>query len=310
MKNNYISSLQFYFSMFLSVIISVLFISPETSLYSIILVFLASAINFFVFLLYKGSPSLILKFVLYIYFITICVDIVIKLSRYMHIVLDSGPYWAIITIMLITSYFCTVKGFESLSRAAVIIGAFTVIFLLYILIGGSLSTNYSKLNTDINFDFFPALIMLFPSACYIAKNSSIKEPKTIHQVSFSLISFLMVGLFMFFSSALKNFYPVHYLSKSVHYGVFKGGDCLLLALLTISVLYILGNSALSVSKNSDKYMSGSTTFLAIVLAVSLFCAYFNSISKFILSDTLLLVLSIIVLLIGSIALCLGKFKKN
>lgn len=310
MKNNCISSLQFYFSMFLSVIVSILFIRPETSLYSIILVFLSSAINLLVFIMYKGSPSLILKFVLYIYFITICVDVVTKLSKYMHIILDSGPYWAIITIMLLTTFFCTVKGFEALSRAAVIIGAFSIVFVLYILIGVSLSTNSNKLNTDISFDYFPALIMLFPSASYIAKNCCIKEENTIHQVVFSIISFFMVGMFELFSSALRNFYPVHYLSKAVHYGVFKGGDCLLLALLTISVLYILGNSALSVSRNLEKYQLGSIIFLSIVFVVSLFCAYFHYISKFILCDMLLLALSLIVLLAGAIAVCIRKFKKN
>lgn len=310
MKNNYVSSLQFYSSMFLSVIISVLFISFDTSLYSIVLLLLASVVNLTIFMLYDGTPGFFLKIFLYIYFVLISVNVVDRLSRYMHIILNSGPYWAIVPIILITSFFCAVKGFEVLSRAGLIISVFTVVFLLYILIEPFYSTDYSKLNVEFNFDVLPALIMLYPSVCYMVQNKKIRGEKTSHQVVFSLMSFLTVGLFLLFSSSIGNIYPVHYLAKSVRYGVFKGGDCLLLALLTVSVLFVIANSALAVCDNSKKHSINLAVFVGIVLILSLLSAYFHNIQGLILNDLVLLVSSFTVLLIGFVALCTTKYKKN
>jgi hypothetical protein len=291
-------------------LVTLLFLSSTVSTFEIVLIFIAVAINFLVFFLYKGTPNKALSVALYGYFLLLSVNSVVKLSRYMHLILESGPYCVLIPAIIITSYFCLTKGIEALSRAGVIIGAFVLIFILYIVIYPLFNTNYNNIKLTAELDLLPFLTMLFPSALYITLNTKIENKSISHFTAYSIAIFLIIGYYILASSTVDKCYPIHFISKSVKYGVFKGGDCLYLALITISVLYFISNSALAVSNHSENCKISSTIFLALVLIMSLISAYFYGVAQLLSSEILLSIVLFVLIISVVVALCLNKIKKN
>ena len=276
MKNNSITSYQFFSTMFLSTLAYMLFFDNTATVFQLLYILLALGINILFISFYRGKRNIISNIIIYLYFTVISALSVAKLSQYMHVVLKSGPYWAIILLILISAYFCSYKGLEPLARASQIILFFVFIFLLYIFISpfSTVKMDFSRINTHLYTNFLPILILLLPSFSYVALNDNITDCKKSPLFIYSVIEFAVLGLSVFFSSFLNAYYPMDVITKNVKYGIFKGGDCLYLTIITISVLYIISIGCQSATVNHRKYKLKNAVFIGITGVATAFLLLF------------------------------------
>lgn len=306
MKNNVISSVQFYFSMFVTSIISLLLFDNTASFFNIFFIFLANVINILIISLYKREPGAFLKVILYLYFAIISISVTVKISHYMHNVLDSGPYWSLVVIIAVAVYFCTINGIEPLFRSSLIMGFFAVVFIIYIMFGFFDYINLNAIDKSLTFRFMPYLILLFPSASFAVFNKNIKDEKPWHLYVFSILSFVFLTYFNYMIACINKRYPIHHLTKAVKYGVFKGGDCLLLILITLSVIYILSISSLAISKNFIRKKTSIVLFLILISAGAILYLYLLVYIPQMAGELAVLTISLITLL----SILLSNVKKN
>lgn len=270
MKNNSITLSQFFSAMFLSTLIYMLFIDNTASVFQLLYIFLAFAINILFISLYSGKRNIVTNIIICVYFALVSVMSVTKLSQYMHIVLKSGPYWALLLFILVTAYFCSCKGLEPLVRASQIITFFVIIFLIYIFISPffTMDFNMAKINSVIHTNILPLLILLLPSFSYVALYENIIDCKKYPLYIYSAVEFVVLGLSVFFSSFLNAYYPMDIITKNVKYGIFKGGDCLYLTIITISVLFIVAIGCQTVTVKDRKIKWQNIVFIGITGAIS------------------------------------------
>lgn len=276
MRNNSITSYQFFSLMFLSTLIYMLFIDNTATAFQLLYILLALAVNILFISLYHGKRNLITNIIIYLYFIGVSALSVAKLSQYMHVVLKSGPYWALVLLILISAYFCSYKGLEPLARASQIILFFLFIFLLYIFISPffTIKMDWSKINSSLYTNFLPLLILLLPSFSYVALYENIIDCKKSPLFIYSLIEFAVLGLSVFFSSFLNAYYPMDIITKNVKYGIFKGGDCLYLTIITVSVLYIISTGCQSAAVKDSKIKLKNAVFIGITGIATAFVLLF------------------------------------
>lgn len=276
MKNNSITSYQFFSTMFLSTLAYMIFIDNTATVFQLLYIILALGINILFISFYRGKTNIISNIIIHLYFIVISALSVAKLSQYMHVVLKSGPYWAIILLILISAYFCSYKGLEPLARASQIILFFLFIFLLYIFISPffTIKMDWSKINSSLYTNFLPLLILLLPSFSYVALYENIIDCKKSPLFIYSLIEFAVLGLSVFFSSFLNAYYPMDIITKNVKYGIFKGGDCLYLTIITVSVLYIISTGCQSAAVKDSKIKLKNAVFIGITGIATAFVLLF------------------------------------
>ena len=98
------------------------------------------------------------------------------------------------------------------------------------------------------------LLLLFPSAMYILNNENIIKDK---KYSFNIYTASIFAILIYFHLLPKN---------KVALGIFKGADGLLLAVLTVAVIYFTANTTLAVFKNTKhKYLTNSLFVCALGL---------------------------------------------
>lgn len=270
MKNNSITLSQFFSAMFLSTLIYMLFIDNTATAFQLNYILLALAINILVISLYSGKRNIVTNIIICVYFAFVSVMSVTKLSQYMHIVLKSGPYWALLLFILVTAYFCSCKSLEPLVRASQILTFFVIIFLIYILISPffTIDFNIAKINSGIHTNILPLVILLLPSFSYVALYENIIDCKKYPLYIYSALEFVVLGMSVFFSSFLNAYYPMDIITKSVKYGIFKGGDCLFLTILTISVLFIVAIGCQTVTVKKRKIKWQNIVFIGITGVLS------------------------------------------
>lgn len=294
MKNNIITSSQFYFSAFLSTLASLLFIDVSSSYQQIIYIALAVIINMAVILFYKGNKNLFVDFILSIYYFIISLIVLNRMVVFMSSAIKSGPYWVLVLIICTVIFFCSTKGFEALTRSAVIITFFVAIFLLYILASSVSGLEIQPLNFNATTSIEPALILLFPTAVYTSLNQTIKDSKKYPLFIYTAGTVLSIGYLVFIASPINNVFPLNYLAKKLHIGIFKGCDFLLLSIFTISIIFFISTSIQCVVKNSFNklYHGGFLLFLSLCSLVSL---YIEEIKGIVFSTQLQTVLTICML---------------
>lgn len=272
MKNNLITSSQFYFSAFLSTLTSLLFIDVSSSYQQIIYIAIASIINLIVILFYKGKYNQFLHIILSIYFFLISLIVTNKLIVFMHSAINSGPYWILILIVITVCFFCSTKGFEALTRSAVIISFFVTIFLLYIFASSVSKIELQPLQFNTTTSLQAALILLFPTAVYVSLNNTIKDNKKHPLFLYTIGTILSVGYLILIASPINEIFPLNFLAKKLHLGIFKGCDFLLLAIFTIAIIFLVCTSIQCVVKNSlnKLYHGAFLLFLAICSLISLY----------------------------------------
>ena len=102
-----------------------------------------------------------------------------------------------------------------------------------------------------------------PSFSYVALYENIIDSKKYPLYIYSAVEFVVLGLSVFFSSFLNAYYPMDIITKSVKYGIFKGGDCLYLTIITISVLFIVAIGCQTVTVKSRKIKWQNIVFIGI-----------------------------------------------
>ena len=252
MKNNKILFTQFCFSSFLSSLTALLFIDYNPSVLFFVIIAGVLFIDTLVIFLYKGNSS-ILKAVSAIYCSAFCVIICGEFCKYMYYDLGYGPFWILVILILGFIFFCTVKGFEALSRASVIIIVFIVFSLIFIAVSSFNNMDCKIYLFRIKSPVIP-LLLLFPSAMYILNNENIIKDK---KYSFNIYTASIFAILIYFHLLPKN---------KVALGIFKGADGLLLAVLTVAVIYFTANTTLAVFKNTKhKYLTNSLFVCALGL---------------------------------------------
>lgn len=279
MKNNTITSTQFYFSVFLSTLVSLLLVDVSSSYQQIIYTSVAVLVSFLVCFFYKGANSKLLRFILSVYFFLTSVLVMNKFITFMSLGVNSGPFWILVIIVSITIFFCNRKGFEALTRAGVIISFFVVFSLIYVISSTVTKIELQKFTINTSTSILPALILLFPSVTYASLGHTIKDVKKYPLVIYSVASALIVGYFIFIASPIKKKFPLLYIAKSAHIGIFKGSDFLILAIITVAVLFFICFSTQCVfqGKTEIKY---NILFTTLIATVSLICLYINSVGEF------------------------------
>lgn len=312
MKNNIVTTSQFCFLSFLSSLSALLFIDVSSSYQQIIYIGIATVINILVVLFYKGKNNSFIKTALFFYYIIVSVLVINKFVVFMNSAVKSGPYWILLIIITITIFFCSVKGFEALSRAAVIISFFVALFLLYIVMSTVKSLSVYEFTINSTTGILLALVLLFPSATYVSLGHKVAEhQKYPFFINFAFI-FAILGYFIFISSPVSNVYPLYYIAKNSHLGIFKGAEFLLVTIVTIGVIFLVCNSICSiVESNSSKLYNGAV--LLLIFLLSLFSLYFNSLKELLFSEKFQIIVALIMLIgviFNSLYFSLGKNHKN
>ena len=259
MKNNQITFPQFCFSAFLSSLVTLLFIDLNPSIVFFAAIALALVIDTLIVYLYKKS-NLFLKAVSAVYLTLFCVIVCIEFCKYIYYDLGYGPLWCIAVLILGFSFFCTVKELEPLFRAAVIISVFILVSIIYVAVSSFNNIKFTFNISGIKNIIIP-IILMFPSAIYILNfDNIIKEKKYI----FNIYTGLIFAVLVYF----------HLLPKDkVALGIFKGADGLLLATLTVAVIYFVSNTTVALFKNKKHRYISNTLYLSVIAALSITAVY-------------------------------------
>ncbi|MCR5652346.1 MAG: WSC domain-containing protein [Ruminococcus sp.] len=262
MKNNKITFSQFVFSCFLATLSVLLFIDYNPSLLFFGLIVLALLIDTAVVFFYNGN-SVILKTASFLFLSFMSVIICIEFCRYMYYDLGYGPFWVLVIIVFGFTFFSTVKGLEALSRASVIITFFIVFSLIFISVSSFGNIKFTIKLNEIKSIIVP-LILLFPSAIYILNNDNIIKEK---KFSFNVYTLSLFAILIYY----------HMLPKDrISVGIFKGADGLLLAVLTVSVIYFISSSAVACFKHFGHRYISNALYLSAIAVVSISSFYLFS----------------------------------
>jgi len=262
MKNNRVTFAQFCFSSFLSSLVVLLFIDYNPSVLNFIIIALSLSLNILAVLFYKGQINPFIKGILTVYLAVFSVIVCIKFCGYMSFDLGYSPIWGIALLIAGAVYFCCVKGIEPLYRASVIITAFISFSVIFIAVSSFNNIKFSFKLFDSN--FLIPLILLQPSAIYILNyNNIIKEKR--------------YGVNIYTSALFAVLFYFYLLPKDkVAVGIFKGADGVLLAVLTVAVIYYILTSSVAILKGKKhKFLSyglylGGVCAASILFTVSLY----------------------------------------
>ena len=260
MKNNRITIYQFSFCCFLSSLTFLLFIDYNPSLMNFSAIIMSLLIDTLIVFLYKGKANKIFNAVIALYLTAFCVIICYEFCRYMYYDLGYGPLWGIALVILGFTYFCTVKGIEPLYRAAVIISVFVFFSILFVAISSIQNIKFDFKISEINNLVIPFLL-LFPSVIYILNfDNIIKEKK----FAFNIYSVVLLLSLIYF----------HLLPKDkIAVGIFKGADGVLLAVLTVAVIYYISNSSVALFKGFKHRYISNLLYLSVIFALSITALY-------------------------------------
>lgn len=301
MKNNIISSSQFCFSVFLSSLVTLLFIDKRTTYVQIFYTVIALAVNFLVIKFVDVKLNRILEFIYAVYFILISILVLSEFTVYMHSAIKSGPFWSILAIMGITIFFCSRKGFEAFARASVIIGFFVVMFCIYIVTATVKEMKFPVINSVALGNMLQPFVLLLPSAIYIRNKEYIQKIKSAHLVVSFVFTALFTSFCIFIASPVDKKFPLHYIGKISRIGVFRGGEFLFLVLITIGVIYFMLLSLQSLSGGCNN-LSG-TAYWIIILIFSLISLYSETVNNIFTSElpqTFVFIIMIVATLIYSV----------
>lgn len=268
MKNNKITFSQFLSVCFLSCLSSVMFISRTPSVFVLLTSVLALFVNYAVFMLYKGQLKKVLIPVSIVYLSLYCVLTVVKFADYMNTALSYGPDCLIIIALLCFTFFCTVKGGEALSRASTVIFVFVIAGLIYMLVCTFTNINF-KLTVDFPDEIISSVILFFPSLLYIINYDNIINVKPKLYAVYSGILVAALAYFILIASGINSAYPIQHLPAISKIGVFKGSDCILLSILTISSVFSVSSSTVSIFKNSKHNYLTHSIYIAVLLGISI-----------------------------------------
>lgn len=260
MKNNRITLGQFSASMFLCGLISLLFIDEKCCLWSTLSAAAAVGFNLLVFQFYRGGGGRILKGILGFYSFALCVCVLYKFCFYMYSDLGYEPGWGIALLAVGFGFFCAVKGVEAISRASVLIVFFVIFSVLYIGV-----SSFYRISPKPDFALLSnlnlPLVILFPSAQYVLNRERIIPKKKYIPALFSALLIMIVSYFSFLPD------------NNVAVGIFKGADGLLLAIVTVSLLYILSFSTLGIFQRVRHRFFYNSVFLGIIYVITLAALY-------------------------------------
>lgn len=274
MRNEKITFPQFLSMSFLCTMSFPLFIKDVPSVYLVISVLLALAVNLFVFLIYRGQAQTFFIPLCGIYLSFYCALIIAKFADYMYKALSYKPEWLIIFILAAFAFFCTVKGIEALARASAVISFFALLGIIY-MFACTFSGIEFTVTADLPTEGITPLILLLPTVLYVVNYDNILN---IKKSSYFIGSGIMTAVylyFMFIAVNVHSAYPIQYLPTNSHIGVFKGSDCILLAILTISAIYSVAVSATGLFKYfKHKYITNSV-YISVLIAVSITLSYLS-----------------------------------
>ncbi|MCH5304307.1 MAG: hypothetical protein J1E41_05535 [Ruminococcus sp.] len=305
MLNNKINNYQFLSSVLLSTLSFPLFINNIPSVYLFIGAAAALLINILIFTIYKGQAISFLKPVAAVFLTIYCVVVVSKFIDYMYNALSYGPLWLMLIILLLFAFFCTVKGMESAARASVIISVFIIAGIIYMM-----ACTFSNIDFTIYLNlpssFLSVIILLVPSAFYVLFYKSIIPDKKYNSLIFSLILFVIYIFFSLISSGIISPYPIQKLPTISQIGIFKGSDCILLAILTLSALYSVSLTTVGLFKSfKHKYITNAL-YIVIILILSLITVYYPLLD---IAEWIILPLSTAVVILLIIVFSLFRRKK-
>ncbi len=274
MKNNKITFPQFITMSFLSSLSLLLFIKNIPSLYLILCAVLSLAVNITVFTLYKGQADKFLIPVCGLFSAVYCTLIIVKFTDYMYRALSYGPMWLIMLVLLAFTYFCTVKGVEAVARASAVISVFVLAGIIYMFI-----CSFSKIKfifrPELPAEAVSAVILLLPSVLYVLFYDNIIKVKKSAYIIGSGVMLLVYVFFILIASDIISPYPVQHLPEISKIGVFKGADCILLAALTIAVIYsvtVFTTGLFRIFRH--KYLTNAL-YIALLYIFSLSVIYFG-----------------------------------
>lgn len=295
MKNNIVTQSQFYFSAFLSTFVALLFIDVRTSYQQIICLAVAFLLNLFVIVCYKGKSNIFIKTILFIYYIMFSIAVMIELVIFMNSAIKSGSYWVLVLIITATVLFTCTKGFEALSRGAVIITFFSVLFILYIFASTVSDIQLYEFSFNNSAGILPALILLFPSALYASLGNNLKNGKKYPLIIQSFSSFFVTGYMILLASPENSPFPLHQIMKNSTLGIFKGSDFLLLSLITIGTIYFVSLSICGVVSDAKSKAPYVITLL-VISSLSMLCLYIRNLRSFFISEKVLFSVSLLMIL--------------
>lgn len=298
MKNNKITFSQFLSLCLISSLSSLMFLSSVPSLTNILTSITALAVNFFVFSLYKGQYKRILIPLTVVYLTYYCISVVVKFSDYMNTALSYGPSCLIIIVLLCFTFFCTVKGSEAVFRASAIIAFFVIAGVIYMLVCSFTNINFAlSLNAPVELN--SAILLLLPSFLYILYYDDIINYKSRYYLIYTIVITLIVLYFILIASGIKSVYPIQYLPAKSKIGVFKGSDCILLSILTISCVFSVTSTTVGLFKScKHKYITNAVYIFALLLVSIVFellKLYAFSEKYIMIPFTLVLILAVIIL---------------
>lgn len=259
MKNNQITFPQYCFMTFIVTLSCLFFIDYNPSVLFYITIICSLAVDYIVISFYRIDNRL-LKYISAAYLSVLCVIISAEFCKYLHYDLGYGPLWVLALIILGFAFFCTVKGLEPLARASVIISVFLFFSLIFIAVSSFWNIKFKFMLYEFKSAVIP-LLLISPSAIYILNyDNIIKEKKSV----FSVYSFLILVILVYFHLLPKN---------KVALGIFKGADGVLLAVLTVAVIYCLSVTTVSLFKNFKHRYICNSVFLSIILLLTIFSLY-------------------------------------
>lgn len=274
MKNNQITFSQFLSVSFLSSLCSILFIIRTPSVFVIISAVAALFLNFIVFTFYKGQNKKLFFYIAFIYLSFYCVYVVVKFSDYMNKALSYGPACLIIAVLLAFTFFCTVKGFEAVARASTVIAVFVIAGLVYMLVCTFTNIRFN-ITADIPARFNSSAVLLFPSALYIVCYDNIISIKPKYYIAYSALLTAVILYFLIIASGVKSLYPIQYLPAISKIGVFKGSDCILLSILTVSCMFSVTSSTAVLFKACKHNYLTNAVFIGTILIISVTIEFFG-----------------------------------
>lgn len=298
MKNNITSFSQFLSLCLTASLSSLMFISAAPSVFNILCSALALSVNFIVFIIYKGQLKGILTLLAFLYLTFYCILITVKFSDYMKTALSYGPACLILTVLLCFTFFCTAKGLEAVYRAASIIVVFLLAGIVYMFV-----CTFTDLKINLSFELpaelVSSVILLLPSFLYIVYYDNIKDYKGSYYLVYSVTAVLITVYFLLTASGINSVYPIQYLPAKAKIGVFKGSDCILLSILTLSCMFSLTSTSVGILKSYKHKYIKNALYLFFVLIISVFLSVFkllNVIENYVFIPVTIVLLMVIILL--------------
>lgn len=275
MKNEKITSSQFWFASLLISLSAVMTLNNNPNVLNIALCAAALVVDIVFVRFYKGGGGKSVKIVAGVYLAALSSLSLSRFCGYMSRELGYGHFVLIIVVFCGFIFFCTVKGLEPIARAGTITGVLVICAVVYMF-----ASSYGHIRwaaaADVEMNYFAPLIFLAPMFSYVLLYDNVLPEKKKAELICPAISLVLFAYFLFSASGAPGEFPVHYVTIHAKLGVFKGADCLLLAILTLSALYTTAiSTAAVVGKRKHNYIANSV-FIAAVGAAAWLMDYVSA----------------------------------